>query len=244
MEDTVSGSVAPRSVDPGRGIAWWTEAWGLFTKNAGMWIVLALVLIVIVVVLSFIPVLGTLAASLLLPVFMGSWLLAARKVEGGGTLALNDLFACFQPQYLNPLVVVGALLAVALVVIGLLAGGLGAGAVFGMAMGGAHRSVGGVAMGMGAGMLAVLISLALGFLVSMALWFAPALVVFRGVAPVDAIKASFAASLKNFVAFLLFGVVYLIASVVASIPFGLGWVILVPVLLLTAYTSAKDVFAV
>jgi len=29
---------------------------------------------------------------------------------------------------------------------------------------------------------------------------------------------------------------------VASIPFGLGWIVLGPVLLLTTYTSYKDVF--
>jgi uncharacterized membrane protein len=76
----------------------------------------------------------------------------------------------------------------------------------------------------------------------MAIWFAPALVVLRGMAPVDAIKASFAASMKNIVPFVVFGVLYIIAAIVASIPFGLGWIVLVPVLLLTAYVSYQDVF--
>jgi uncharacterized membrane protein len=42
---------------------------------------------------------------------------------------------------------------------------------------------------------------------------------------------------------LIYGLIYIAASVVASIPFGLGWVVLVPVTLLTVYTSYKDVFA-
>jgi uncharacterized membrane protein len=56
------------------------------------------------------------------------------------------------------------------------------------------------------------------------------------------VKASFAANLKNLMAFLLYGVVYLVAAIVASIPFGLGWLLLVPLSLLTVYASYKDVF--
>ena len=61
-------------------------------------------------------------------------------------------------------------------------------------------------------------------------------------APVDAMKASFSASLKNFMAMLVFGVIYFVASIVASIPFGLGWVLLVPLTLLTVYVSYQDIF--
>ena len=27
-----------RSVDAGRGLAWWTEAWAIFAKNPGPWV--------------------------------------------------------------------------------------------------------------------------------------------------------------------------------------------------------------
>jgi uncharacterized membrane protein len=121
-------------------------------------------------------------------------------------------------------------------------GALGAGAAFGMMMSGGHGSSAGMATAMGAGMLGLLITLGLGVLFGMAIWFAPALVVFRNVAPFDAIKASFAASLKNIVPFLLYSLIYLVAAVVATIPFGLGWVVLVPVGLITMYVSYKDVF--
>jgi uncharacterized membrane protein len=99
-----------------------------------------------------------------------------------------------------------------------------------------------MAAAMGAGMLAMLVMVALGFVVAMAFWYAPALVVFRDVAPVDALKASFAASLKNIVAFLLYGIIYIVAAIVASIPFGLGWIVLIPVVMLSIYVSYKDVY--
>jgi uncharacterized membrane protein len=76
----------------------------------------------------------------------------------------------------------------------------------------------------------------------MAFWFAPALVVFDGAAPVDAIKASFAACLRNIMPFLIYGVLGLVAGIVASIPFGLGWIALLPIMLLTIHASYRDIF--
>jgi uncharacterized membrane protein len=210
-------------------------------KNPGVWIVLALIMIVIFIALGFIPLLGGLVSSLLFPAFAASWLLAARKVEGGGTLEVGDLFSGFKDK-LTPLLVLGAIVLAAGLVITLAAGALGFGAVMGMFMGGARQSAGGMMAALSAGMLALLVALVLGTLVAMAVWFSPALVVFRNIAPVDALKASFDACLKNIMPFLLYGIAYIIAAIIASIPFGLGWIVLAPVLMLTAYTSYKDVF--
>lgn len=241
MAETLTVTLEPRNVDAGRGISWWTDAWAMFMKNAGMWIVLALVFLVIFIVLSVIPILGSIAASLLAPVFVAGWMLAARKADAGGSLEVGDLFAGFQDK-LTPLLVLGALLLAASLVIFFAVGALGFGAVMGLGVGGSQSSAGGVMAALGAGLVAILVGLVLGALVAMAFWFAPALVVFRNVAPVDAVKASFAANLKNLVAFLVFGVVYMVAAIVASIPFGLGWVVLIPLSLLTVYVSYKDVF--
>jgi uncharacterized membrane protein len=241
MNEATIGPVAARAVDANHGVEWWSQGWALFTKNAGMWIVLALILLIIFIVLAFIPLLGSLAGSVLLPVFIGSWMLAARKVESGGALEVGDLFAAFKDK-VTPLLVIGGLLLAATLVIGLVAGALGFGAVMGMAAGGSQNSVGGAMAAASAGMLAMLVGLVLGLMVAMALWFAPALVVFRNVAPLDALKVSAAACLKNVVPFLLYGVIYLVAAIVASIAFGLGWIVLVPVVLLTQYVAYKDLF--
>ena len=58
----------------------------------------------------------------------------------------------------------------------------------------------------GSFVLGLLLALALSILVYMAFWFAPALVVLRGAAPVAAIKQSFAGCLRNLVPFLIYGV--------------------------------------
>lgn len=231
-----------RNVASGRGVEWWSEAWALFVKAAGMWIVLALIMIIIFTVLSFIPIVGGLAVAVLFPVFMASWLLAARKLEGGGALEPGDLFTPLQGDKVAPLLILGALLLAFAVAIVVVAGLLGAGAVFGVAAGGADRSVGTALAALGAGLFAMLAMLAISIVASMALWFAPALVVFRGTQPLDALRISFSTSMKNIVPFLLWGLIYIVASIIASIPFGLGWVVLVPVTMLSAYVSYRDVF--
>ena len=169
MDEATIGAVAARGVNANHGIDWWRQGWALFTKNAGMWIVLALILLVIFVVLAFIPLLGSLAASVLLPVFIGSWMLAARKVEAGGTLELGDLFVAFKDK-LTPLLVIGGLLLAATLVIGVVAGALGFGAIMGMAAGGSQHSAGGALAAAGAGTLAMLVGLVLGLMVAMAVW--------------------------------------------------------------------------
>lgn len=245
MDGTLTNSTEPnqpRSVAADRGVAWWTDAWAMFMKNAAIWVVLGLVLFIIVLVLAFIPLLGQLASALLLPVFAGSWMMAARKQAGGGTVEVGDLFSAFKGDRLTPLAVVGVIFLVAMVVIVGLMGVLGFGGAMGMMAGGMMGSGRGVMAGLGVGLLGMLIGFVLCALVAMAFWYAPALVALRGVAPVEAVKLSFAASLKNIVPGVLWGVIYIVAAIVASIPFGLGWLVLLPLLMLTAYTSYKDVF--
>lgn len=232
-----------RGVDADRGLGWWVDAWALFMRGALLWVVLGLILIALMVAMAVVPVLGSVATSLLLPVFMGGWMLAARKVQDGGTLEVGDLFLGFQGPRFTPLLVLGALLLAATLVIVLVATVLGAGAVLGMmASTGARGSAGGVLAALGAGFAVLSVVLVLGAVVTMALWFAPALVVLRNTPPVQACKLSVMATLKNVLPFLVFGVIYIVASIAASIPFGLGWLVLVPVSLLAAFVSYREVF--
>jgi uncharacterized membrane protein len=209
---TIIGSVAAD-----RGVGWWTDAWALFMRNAPMWVALGLILFVGMMVVGMVPVLGAVAIGLLMPVLAGGWMLAARKVHDGGALEVADLFSGFQGERLGPLLVLGALLLAAMIAIGLVAG-------------------------LGAGFAALTVAFVLGAVVTMALWFAPALVVLRKTPPVEALQLSWAASLKNLMAFLVFGLIYIVASIVASIPFGLGWILLLPVSMLAVFVSYRDVF--
>ena len=94
----------------------------------------------------------------------------------------------------------------------------------------------------GVGLLAMLVALVLSFVFAMALWFAPALVVLRDTPPVDALKQSWSATVGNVAAFLVYGVLWIVAAVVATIPFGLGWLLLLPLTMLAIYCSYQDIF--
>jgi uncharacterized membrane protein len=76
----------------------------------------------------------------------------------------------------------------------------------------------------------------------MAYWFAPPLVVFHNLPAVDALKQSFFGCLKNLLPFLLYGVLMLIAAALATLPLLLGWLVLLPVIFATIYTSYRGVF--
>jgi uncharacterized membrane protein len=76
----------------------------------------------------------------------------------------------------------------------------------------------------------------------MAVWFAPALVVLRGAEPWEAMKLSFDGSLKNIVPFLIYGIVWIVLAIVATIPILLGWLVLGPVTVASIYASYCDIF--
>src|SRR4029453_19108471 len=59
------------AVPAGRGVDWWGSAGRLFTAAPFPWIFITIVYIAILMVLSFIPLLGQLVVSLLNPVFLG-----------------------------------------------------------------------------------------------------------------------------------------------------------------------------
>jgi hypothetical protein len=235
MSENVSSG---RSVGAGQGWTWIADGFGLFKKAPGTWIALVIILFVILLVLAFIPWLGAIATFLLMPLFVGGLILGCRALQGGGELELSHLFAGFKTHTAN-LVVLGALaiggwIIVMLPVVAL----VGAGAFFGAMRGDA---AGMAAMG-GSFLLAWLVAMALSIPIYMALWFAPALVVLRGLAPVAALKESFLGCLKNVGPFLIYSIVLLVFSVFATLPFLLGWLVLGPVAIASVYVSYRDIY--
>jgi uncharacterized membrane protein len=91
-------------------------------------------------------------------------------------------------------------------------------------------------------LLALLVVLALSLPMTMAIIFAPALVVFADVAARPALKTSFVACLRNVLSFFVWNVAALVLGIVAAIPLFLGWFLLVPVLMVSLYVAYRDVF--
>ncbi len=229
---------AGRNVDAGRGLEWLKQGWQLFVRNPGVWIAIAVILMVITIVLSFIPVVGSLLVNFLMPVFAGGILLGCKSLNDGGDIAIDSLFAGFK-QNTGNLIMVGVFYLVGVVIITVLVFLIGGGAAL---TGGMIGRGPGMGMAMGGFILALLVMMVLLVPLAMAVWFAPALVVFRNIAPLDAMKASFSACLKNIVPFLVYGVILFVLCVIAMIPFGLGMLVMVPVMMGSVYASYVEIF--
>lgn len=233
-----------RSVSAGNGMQWIADGFNLFAKNAGMWIVLAVLLFIGVVVVALIPLLGGLALAVLWPVLVAGLLLGCRALDNGQPLEIQHLWAGFQSgDRLMPLILVGvAYLVASVVIMGIAFAAIGVPALQSIRAGGSP-DLGAVLALMGSMLIGLLIALALLVPVMMALWFAPPLILFNNMGAVDAMKLSFAACLRNIVPFLIYGVIAFILNIVAAIPFGLGYLVLIPVMVCSLYVSYKDVFA-
>ena len=238
----VQGNFIPggRGVPAGHGWDWIVAGWNLFKKQPGMWIGLIVVALVIFIVMAIIPFVGSLALMVLGPVFGGGVMLGCRALDQGGELEIGHLFAGFKEKF-GTLAAVGALYLAASVVIALVVGLVTGAGMFALLSGGEPGAGAAAGAFMGV-MLMMLIMLALMIPVAMAIWFAPALVVLNDRGAMEAIKESFAGCLKNIVPFLLYGVVMMVASVIAAIPFGLGWLVLGPVFAGSLYASYRDIY--
>ncbi len=227
-----------RAVDAGRGWEWIAAGFGLFKQQPGTWVLITIAFGVGWIVIGMVPLLGALADLLLMQVIVGGILLGCRALDKGETFEFAHMFAGFK-QNTGNLVILGVLALVAGIIIMipmmLIVGG---GSFLGALRGG---GAGAAAIG-ASFFLGFLVTLALSVPVYMALWFASSLIVFHGLAPVDAMKTSFFACLKNIVPFLLYGVILFVLGIIAAIPVGLGLLVLIPVIWASVYCAYRDIF--
>ena len=239
-EATADGTFLPdgQAVAAVEGWNWIVEGWRLFARQPLAWILIALLFGVITVVLAVIPILGVLALAVLLPVFAAGFLLACRDLERDGELRVGQLFAGFQNQP-GRLAALGALGLAAFAVLGLVVAGMFWSSFAGLARSGGDAPALMAAMGTIA--LVGLTVLALSLPIYMAFWFAPALVAMNDFAPVDALRASFTACLRNLLPFLLYGAVMFVLSILAGLIY-VGWLVLGPVLAGSIYAAYRGIF--
>ena len=78
---------------------------------------------------------------------------------------------------------------------------------------------------------------------AMALWLAPALVVFKGVKPIAALRYSLSASVRNIVPYIIFTLLAMVACILGALALGLGLIVVFPVLICGTTTAFQDIFA-
>ena len=225
-------------VPAARGWGWIRAGWEVFSLSRLTWIAMLIAYAGILFVASSVPVVN-LFAGLFAPVFSGGFMIACQRAEYSGEVNFNDLFAGFR-ESLAPLLMLGVLFAIGSFLVLMFGMGLMGGAMIDGAGELSEEAIEAYASERG-------VFFAIGFMVLlvpllMAQWFAPALVALDGVSPWRAVVLSFKASLRNLGALTVFGLVTIPLAIAASLPLMLGWVILVPLLILASYCSWKEVF--
>lgn len=234
-----------KSVNAGQGLGWFKCGWELFKKDFGTWFIMFLVFIIIAILLSFIPFIGSLALAIITPVLMGGWMYAAAQLEQGSSIELGNLFQGFRDKpRMNKLLILGALYLVAQIGVMIIMFGLLGGTAFMAAPenGQVDPEAMREAMFSAGSMIAMLLVFLVAFIIAMGFLYASPLVMLDDMAPMESVKASFAGCLKNILPLLVFGIIYFLLAILAVIPLGLGFLILIPVSFLALFCSYRSIF--
>jgi uncharacterized membrane protein len=234
----MDASIKVAELKASRGAAWLGESFALFRRAPVAWLGLCAGWLAITFALILLPFIGGVLANFLQPVFFASFAIAAYRQAAGERLVMGDLFAAFK-RNMRPLINLGALLLLAEIAIFALM------ALLGLPM---------VTSGDKAFTLEQYVEvlkgrewiLSLGFLLTVmvkgALWFAPPLIAFHGMGTVQAIRWSVFAAISNLGAMMVYGALLLGLFLLGLIPWGLGLLVVIPVMVISSYVGYREVF--
>jgi len=231
----------PRRVPARAGLDWVGGAFRLFLKNPLMLAAAAAIFLGMLLILHFVPYAGAGLAEILTPIIAAGFMRAFRSIDEGAEPELPQFAAGFQSRVL-PLAVVGAIYLAILIAIIMLMKLLGVDypAMLQALQGGVTPAQ--LAQQLQGKEALLLLGLALAIPAVAASWYAPALVLFGNAGPLQAMGLSLKACVKNWQALLLNGVALIPALLLVLIPV-LGMLVVLPVMLGTAYLGYQAMFA-
>ncbi|QEL66343.1 putative transmembrane protein [Oryzomicrobium terrae] len=242
-----------RIVPASRGWRWVSEGFGLFRRNPG---VLALMVVgywFLLGALNLVPILGGVAATMLVPALSVGVLTACREIDQGRSPLPHLLFAGLR-QRLGPLVALGGLNFICSMLVLSLVSLLDDGALLRWMGSGVRPD----ADELEALATAAEVGLALYIPVFLAFWYAPQLVAWHDHSLGKSLFFSFFACLRNWRAFLVYGVTLVLLggvipglavgllagggnlAVLLSVPFLMA---IAPIFFASFYLSYRDVFS-
>lgn len=228
-------------MDAGRGVTWISDGFRGFSANPGIWIVIAIIMIIFFAVFAALHVIGFLVASLLGPALGGGVLFAAREALARRPVEVGHLFRGFQDsRALNGLLALGGI-AIASTIVTLIICFV----LLGSFLVEAFRIVDGASISTAFGvstLIGALIVVVIQFAMAAAMVYAIPLVMFKAASVGEAMSASIRACLVNFLPLLVFGIIYFVLAIIASALFGLGWLVMLPASAGMLYSSYRDIF--
>ena len=231
-----------RKLRAAQGWQWVKEGFLLFRKSPLIWIVLCMILTGIGLTLSLIPVAGEIVLYLASPLFAAGLMQGCRDLEGGGELELAHLFLGFRKDAGQLVRIGGVYLFGQILILGIMVA-FGGDAMEKLFFGTSDIDPATLPPAETSRvMLALLVGMAVSVPLMMMIWFAPLLVIFRGFLAKDAMQLSFVACLGNMRPFLVFGSVFLFLAFLSGITFGLGLLLMIPLIFTSTYASYRDIF--
>ncbi|HDP89598.1 MAG TPA: hypothetical protein ENN42_06530 [Thioalkalivibrio sp.] len=229
----------PRRVPVSHGWKWIADAFRLFARSPGIWIVNLLIFWVLAMVASVLPLVGMLA-TIPIVIMTGGLMRGAYELDRGESgLKIDHLFVGFRDR-LGRLAAIGGLYLLATIVI-----------MFAVMIP-LFAGIGFIAASTPAldeyavftpMIIAVAVMFVLFIPVTMAYWFAPALAMMHEDADaIRAMKLSLVGCLRNILPLIVYGVIMTLLLVLASIPLFLGLLVMGPVMVASMYTGYRDIF--
>lgn len=232
----------PQRLNANQGWQWIKQGFALFMKAPLLWVVLLFICVVTALAISSVPVIGEPLVSLLMPVILAGLMAGCRALSQDEELELAHLFSGFK-QHISQLVTLGGISLIGQYLILGLMMAVGGATLVSILLSSQPETDPNVMMQAvtGAG-FAVMLGVVLFSLLMMAMQFAPMLVYFRNVPPVEAMKLSLRAFLYNVMPMLVYGITFAVLAILASLPMLLGWVVLLPLVFTSLYASYSGIF--
>lgn len=228
----------PRKCAAGAGMNWMIKAFALFKEQPLLWFGISVTFMVMIGIASSIPLLNILIIPVAF-IFIAGIVRGAAMQSQGNELRFDVLFSAFKTHW-QPLAIVGLLYLVG-IILAMIPLFLVLGSMILSAMSGDLTAI--ADFSVGSFFLGYLISILLSIPVYMAIWFAPALIVLHNVSAIEAMKKSFRAGVTNLLPILIYGLVCIfLLPILILFTLGLGIFLIFPVILLTYYTSYRDVW--
>jgi hypothetical protein len=248
-----------RIVETARGARWIAEGWRLFRAAPLGWLAAVFGYWLLMTIVSLVPFVGAAIAALLVPAFSVGFMALARAAGRQSRVEMSLLFEGFRHEP-RAQIALGAIYLACLVLL-LAASALADGGALARWMLTGERPADDVIDSSDFASAAAA-AVALYLPVMLAFWFAPPLASWHGTGAAKALFFSFAASMMNWRAFLAYGAV--MALVTLLVPFALVWglalatagssafpvatlalplvIVLLPTIFASFYASYRDVF--
>lgn len=240
---------SPRKVPMLRGLQWYKEGFAYFAKSPGTWLLITIIFVVLLVLVSLIPMPSQqfTLGNILDTFFLAGLMTGLYAMDKTGRFSVEFLFAAFKHPMRMQLLIVGI---ISFVIYGMVSYMLlhDATLAFQSAMqpsGEGHQNNASIEETMQAAQtfyVAVFKTSLFTIPVMMLFWFTAPLIILHRVPAVAAMKLSFLGCFYNTPAFLVFILVGGLLAIFATIFLGLGWFVLLPVIVAAQYIGWRDIF--